>query len=128
MLVVIAWFSDRPVLWVAPLFTWAAYELCFCPIACGVGTHKGAPCRKSATGRLFACDPAHQRLKRAVLLRWVGIRRPYRTITTTAGAPGGGAPVGPVQVDPNQRVMLCLTVVGTLAGVVQALISVFPIS
>jgi len=32
--------------------------------------------------------------------------------------------VGPVQVDPNQRLMLYLTIIGTIAGVVQAIVSV----
>lgn len=123
VLVVIAWYSGRPLMWAVPIFTWVVYELCFCPTACGVQTRDGTPCRNDANGRLFACKASHWRLKRAVLLRWMGIRRPYRTVTTTPLAPGSPVPTGPVQVDPNQRVMLYLTVIGTIAGVVQAVFS-----
>lgn len=121
---VIAWSSKQSLMWALPIFTWVVYELCFCPIACGVQTRDGTPCRNNASGRLFACRPSHWRLKRAVLLRWVGIRRPYRIVTAAPAAPGSPAPVGPVQVDPNQRVMLYLTIIGTIAGVVQAVVSV----
>jgi hypothetical protein len=124
VLVVMAWYSGRPLAWTLPIFTWVLYELCFCPIACGVQTRDGTPCRNNASGRLYACTPAHWRLKRAVLLSWVGIRRPYRTVTTAPVTPGSLASVGSVQVDPNQRVMLYLTIIGTVAGVVQAVVSV----
>lgn len=124
VLIVIAWYSGRPLIWVLPIFTWVVYELCFCPIACGVQTRDGTPCRNNANGRLFACRPSHWRLKRAVLLSWVGIRRPYRTVTLAPATPGGPAPVGSVRVDPNQRIMLYLTIIGTIAGVVQAVVSV----
>lgn len=121
---VIAWYSGRPLVWTLPIFTWVLYQLCFCPIACGVQTRHGTPCRNPASGRLFACSPAHWRLKRAVLLSWVGIRRPYRSVTAAPAIAGSVAPVGPVQVDPNQRVMLYLTIIGTAAGVIQAIVSV----
>lgn len=133
VLAVLAWQSDHPELWMLPLLTWAYYELCAVPTLCGVETSRGFPCKNPANGRLMACthQPAHAVYKTDALLRILGFRRSPRQVTAPAPRPGGEStfqhsepPSEQPTVERKQTLMTALTIIGTLAGVIQVLLAV----
>lgn len=133
ILAVWAWRSGRPELWILPLLTWAYYELCAVPTLCGVETSRGLPCRNPANGRLMACthQPSHPVYKTDALLRMLGFRRSPRQVAAPAPHPDGEAashhsapaPEQPT-IERKQTLMTALTLIGTLAGVIQVLLAV----
>lgn len=132
LLSVLAWQSGYPQLWILPLLTWAYYELCSVPTLCGVETSRGWPCKHPASGRLMACtrEPSHSVYKTDALLRLLGYRRSPRQATAPAPRPGRGPephyseplPERPT-VEPKQRLMTVLTVIATVAGVIQTVLA-----
>lgn len=133
VLAVLAWKSGRPELWILSLLTWAYYELCAVPTLCGVETSRGFPCRNPANGRLMACthQPSHAVYKTDALLRILGFRRSPRQVAAPAPRPGGEsashysepAPEQPT-IERKQTLMTALTLIGTVAGVIQVLLAV----
>lgn len=103
------------------LALWCVYELCLVPTACRVMTRQGAGCREQVRGRLFACEPEHQKVKTEALLRLVGMRRSRRT-----RAPDPNRTTGVVVWSPqvrgrlgtSDRTILLLTAVGTVVTVI----------
>lgn len=132
LLAVVAWQSGRPELWILPLLTWAYYELCAVPTLCGVETSRGLPCRNPANGRLMACthQPSHAVYKTDALLRILGVRRNPRQVAAPAPRPDDEpasyysepAPGQPT-IERKQTLMTALTLIGTVAGVIQVLLA-----
>jgi hypothetical protein len=129
-LLVLAWQIGELQLWVLPVLTWVLYELCYCPTTCGVETVRGHPCRKRTRGRLYACaaEPSHRGLKWEAIKGLMGIRKsaapPIRTAAQNTRPPqttGSVAAPGPATLDPRQSAMFYLTVVATIAGVIQTI-------
>ena len=140
-LAAVAWYSPNPRLWGLPMFAWGAYELFFCPTACGVQTKRDkSPCGNPVPGRLRACTNVgdHRRKKVALLLRMLDLR----ALSKRQHAPEPEAPAVPLsanrqasrssgmdgeeKLDTNQRIMLYLTIVSTIGTVVQA-VTGFPL-
>ena len=140
----LAWWATIGAVGVATLYTgswklgaltmllWSMYELCFCPITCSVATRRGGlPCRNGARGRLFACTqvPGHQRIKTDALWRLAGKRNPlarfrvtYDEVPSThqrAQQPSTPLSPEPGYVEPNQRFMTYIAIIGLAATLVQ---------
>lgn len=127
-LAALAWQYDALELWVLPLFAWVAYESCYCPTTCGVTTVRGHPCRNAVLGRLYACKEqmAHPALKRDAIYRLLGLRpgsgpSPNQRHAPQAQTANQVYPPGTATVEPNQQIMLYLTIVATVAGVIQTI-------
>jgi hypothetical protein len=114
-------------MWALTVLVWCMYELCFCPTRCGVSAREDAPCRNPVRGRLFACGDVagHQQLKTDAL--W--LRNPLTRLRLTHGdgvaaahrkTPLTPSPAEQGDVEPNQRIMAYVAVVGVLAVMVQA--------
>jgi hypothetical protein len=132
LLVVTAWQAGRPELWILPLLSWAYYELCAVPTLCGVETSRGWPCKHPANGRLMACtrEPSHNVYKTDALLRMLGFRRNPRQVTASAPRPGrepaahySEAPPERVTVESKQTLITALTIIATIAGVIQTVLA-----
>ncbi|MGI5203267.1 hypothetical protein ACQEU6_17030 [Spirillospora sp. CA-108201] len=126
-LCVLAWQVGELQLWVLPLLSWIAYEICYVPTTCGVKTGRNEPCRNAADGRLYACkeQPSHPPLKRDALYRLLGLRHgpapaAGSTRRTTGTYNAEPAPES-VTIDPHQKIMLYLTIIATIAGAVQTI-------
>lgn len=132
VLAILAWQSGRPELWILPLLTWAYYELCAVPTLCGVETSRGFPCRNPANGRLMACthQPSHAVYKTDALLRILGFRRGPRQVAAPAPRPHESAShyseptLEQPTIERKQTLMTALTLIGTVAGVIQVLLAV----
>lgn len=128
ILCVLAWRVGVAQLWLLPLIAWIPYELCYAPTTCGVQTTRGQPCKNPTSGRLYACkeQPAHAPLKRDALFRLLGLRH-GPALSRTGQAPSSQtahaeyALPESATIDPHQKVMLYLTVIATLAGVIQTI-------
>ena len=114
-------------LWALTVLLWSLYELCFCPIACGVATDGGVACRNAAHGRLFACAdvPGHQRSKTDALWRPAVRDEPASHLRApqSDGAPAAHrrARLTPshASIAPRQRFMAYVAVIGLVVTVVQ---------
>jgi hypothetical protein len=118
-------------MWALAVLTWSMYELCFCPTTCAVAIREATPCRNPTRGRLFACTevPAHQHLKTDALWHLPGHHNPLTRLrpTPSDGAPAAAhrkAPLTPSPsehgyVEPTQRLMAYLAVIGLIATTVQ---------
>jgi hypothetical protein len=124
---VLAWKSGAMQLWILPILAWVLYELCYCPTTCGVQTVRGHPCRKAASGRLYACkaEPSHPALKREALRRLLGLQHGAASVPPPARPraemPQPAPPEEAPSVEPRQQLMVYLTVVATVAGVIQTI-------
>ncbi|MBE1530231.1 hypothetical protein [Actinomadura algeriensis] len=130
LLLVWAWQAEEVQLWALPLLAWGYYELGAVPTLCGVETTRGHPCKNPARGRLMACtaQPSHAGYKTDALLRLVGVRRPPRPIAASASrsdnAPSpGDQSSGEATVESKQTLMIALTLIATVAGVVQTILT-----
>ncbi|MEU5882249.1 hypothetical protein [Spirillospora sp. NPDC047279] len=131
LLGVFAWNQGRVELWILPILVIAYYELCAVPTLCGVETSRGHPCKNQAYGRLIACkdQPSHAVYKNDALLRMLGFRRPPRQVSAPAPGPHDRTatelPMEPqvATIESKQTLITLLTVVGTIAGVVQVFLA-----
>ncbi|GAA2729844.1 hypothetical protein GCM10010439_41480 [Actinocorallia aurantiaca] len=126
--VLAAWQSDNAVLWAFPPLAWAFYQLIVTPTTCGVRTNRGHPCKNGTWGRLSACkQPAHSKLKLDELLRLFGLRNGVQYLPPSPAQAQMQSPPPPEEASTtgngNERLLLVLTVVATVAGVVQAVVS-----
>ncbi|GGQ12533.1 hypothetical protein BKA00_006521 [Actinomadura coerulea] len=100
---------------------WCLYEFTLVPTLCRVLTPKGASCTERTRGRLFACGPAHQRLRNDALWRLAGLRNPFEH-----GPVGDESDTGTVVVSsdvrgrlvPQDRALILLAAGGTVAALV----------
>ncbi len=109
------------------LAVWCLYEFSLIPIVCRVTTREGFACGEPVRGRLYACSPAHQRVKNEALWGAVGLRNPFRRAATTDSERDTGvvvySPPVRARLAQNDRYMLTLAAVGTVVAVVVAIVS-----
>jgi hypothetical protein len=104
------------------LLLWCLYEFCLVPTVCGIATRQDFACVEPVRGRLFACTPAHQRVKNDALWRLVGLRNPFRGPQVaepdrTTGVLVVSPPVR-ARLTQTDRIVLLLAGFGTLVTVV----------
>ncbi|MGI8330080.1 hypothetical protein ACRYCC_08935 [Actinomadura scrupuli] len=67
--------------WRGPLFVlalWCLYEFVLIPTKCNISPRDGFVCAEPVRGRLFACNPGHQRLKTDQLFRLFRLANPVQ--------------------------------------------------
>jgi hypothetical protein len=128
VLAVVPWQLEATQLWILPILAWGYYELCACPTMCSIRTSRGGLCRNPTLGRLYACgsQPSHTALKNDAYLRLLGMRRSHPLLATPTRGPRAHATTHEgvrekATVQHRQTLMVFFTVIGTGAGVVQAL-------
>ncbi|MGI5417378.1 hypothetical protein [Actinomadura luteofluorescens] len=117
----IAWWQHSWRVALLGLLAWCLYEFALVPTLCRVLTPKGAACTERTRGRLFACGPAHQRLRNDALWRLAGLRNPFEQ-----GPVGDESDTGTVVVSsgvrgrlvPQDRVLILLAAAGTVTALV----------
>ena len=105
---------------------WSLYELTLIPTVCRVMTRQGFVCHEPVRGRLYACSPPHQQVKNDAMWRTVGLRNPFRRAPVVDPNRDTGvvvySPAVRARLAQNDRIMLGLAAVGTLAATAGALI------
>ncbi|MFL5909197.1 MAG: hypothetical protein ACJ768_01295 [Gaiellaceae bacterium] len=109
------------------LLVWCMYEFSLIPTVCRVMTRQGFACPEPVRGRLYACSPAHQRVKTDAVWRAAGLPNPFNR-STPAHDPERDT--GVVVYSPSvrarlaqaDRIMLTLAGAGTLVAIVAAVI------
>ncbi|WP_329095682.1 hypothetical protein OG979_13335 [Actinomadura citrea] len=117
----IAWWQHSWRVGLLGLLGWCLYEFALVPTLCRVLTPKGAACTERTRGRLFACGPAHQRLRNDALWRLAGLRNPFER-----GPVGDEGDTGTVVVSsdvrgrlvPQDRALILLAAAGTVTALV----------
>jgi hypothetical protein len=134
-LLLFAWFSPYARAWVLAMLAWVAYEVLVCPTRCGVQNKSdGLPCANPVLGRLNACHVGdHSRKKLIALLRvrGAGHSRSTRGVLTPPSpsqSPGRATPdfIDEPAIEPHQRAMFYLTVIGTIGTIIQAVTGLAP--
>jgi hypothetical protein len=132
-LLLFAWFSPYARAWALAMLFWVAYEVLLCPTRCGVqNTSDGLPCANPVLGHLNACHVGdHPRKKLIALLgtRDAGHSRSTRgVLSPPALSPGRTTPdfIDEPAVEPHQRVIFYLTVIGTIGTIIQAVTGLAP--
>ena len=133
-LVGFAWFSSHARAWALPMLAWVAYEVLLCPTRCGVHNKSdGLPCSNPVLGRWNACHVGdHPRKKFLAILAMVGVRkaspghRVFHGSTTQSLSQMAPDPLDRPTMEPHQRTMLYLTIIGTIGTVVQAVTGLIP--
>jgi hypothetical protein len=109
------------------LLVWCMYEFSLIPTVCRVMTRQGFACHEPVRGRLYACSPAHQRVKTDAVWRAAGLPNPFNR---GASAQDPERDTGVVVYSPSvrarlnqtDRIMLTLAGAGTLVAIVAAVI------
>jgi hypothetical protein len=132
-LLLFAWFSPYARVWALAMLVWVAYEVLLCPTRCGVQNKSdGLPCANPVLGRLNACHVGdHPRKKLIALLgmRGAGHSRSIRgVLSPPTPSPSRTTPdfIDEPAVEPHQRAMFYLTVVGTIGTIIQAVTGLAP--
>lgn len=110
------------------LLAWCLYEFSLIPIVCRVATRQGFTCGEPVRGRLFACSPAHQKVKNDALWGAAGLPNPFRRVAPPDPERDTGvvvySPTVRARLAQNDRYMLTLAAVGTVVAVVAAILSI----
>ena len=103
------------------LLTWCLYKFLLVPTLCRVLKRQGHPCTTRVRGRLFACEPHHQRLKNDALWRLVGLRNPFHRDDGEAEDETGVVVYSAAvrgRLTPADRTLVILAALGTVATIV----------
>jgi hypothetical protein len=108
------------------LLVWCLYEFALIPTLCRVMTREGFACHEAVRGRLFACSSAHQQVKNDAVWRAAGLRNPFHKTQPLDPNRDTGvvvySPAVRARLPQNDRIILTLAGLGTLASVAGALI------
>jgi hypothetical protein len=107
------------------LLVWSTYELALNPTVCRVMTRQGFACHEPVRGRLFACTPAHQRVKTDSVWRAFGLPNPFRRPRQDTQRDTGVVVYSPAvraRLAQNDRIMVTLAVSGAVIAIIGALI------
>ena len=123
---VAAWWFHSWRIGVLGLMAWCLYQFLLVPTLCRVLKRQGHPCTQRVRGRLFACEPSHQRLKNDALWRLVGLRNPFQGRKGDGADDTGTGETGVVvhsadvraRLTPADRSLVLLAGLGTLASFV----------
>jgi hypothetical protein len=106
------------------LLVWCLYEFSLNPTVCRVMTRQGFACHEPVRGRLFACSAAHQRVKNDAVWRAAGLPNPFNRTTPHDPNRDTGvvvySPAVRARLSQNDRIVLTLAGVGSLAAIVIA--------
>jgi hypothetical protein len=113
---------------VLALLAWCLYEFALNPTRCRVMTRQGFACQEAVRGRLFACTPAHQRVKNDALWRAAGLANPFsRPAPHDPNRDTGVVVYSPAvraRLAQNDRIILTAAGIGSLVAIVVALAGV----
>lgn len=107
------------------LLVWSLYQLALNPTVCRVMTRQGFACHEPVRGRLFACSPAHQRVKTDSVWRAFGLPNPLRRARQNPNRDTGVVVYSPAvraRLAQNDRIMVTLAVAGGVIAIFGALI------
>lgn len=107
------------------LLVWSTYELSLNPTVCGVMTRQGFACHEPVRGRLFACTPAHQRVKTDSVWRAFGLPNPLSRPRQDPHRDTGVVVYSPAvraRLAQNDRIVVTLAVPGAVIAILGALI------
>ncbi len=111
------------------LLLWCLYQLSLNPAVCRVVTREGLACHEPVRGRVFGCSPAHQQVKNEALWRAVGLTDPFRRTRIQDPNRDTGvvvySPTVRARLQQNERIILTIVGVGTLAALAGALYGLF---
>jgi hypothetical protein len=106
------------------LAVWSLYELSLNPTVCRVMTRQGFACHEPVRGRLFACTPAHQRVKTDSVWRAFGLPNPFSRPRQDPNRDTGVVVYSPAvraRLAQNDRIMVTIAVVGAAIAILGAL-------
>jgi hypothetical protein len=113
---------------VLALLVWCLYEFTLNPTVCRVMTRQGFACHEHVRGRLFACTPAHQRVKNDALWRAAGLPNPFsRPAPHDPNRDTGVVVYSPsvrARLAQNDRIILTVAGIGSLVAIVTAVAGV----
>jgi hypothetical protein len=107
------------------VLVWSLYELSLNPTVCRVMTRQGFACHEPVRGRLFACSPAHQRVKTDSVWRAFGLPNPFSRPRQDPNRDTGVVVYSPAvraRLAQNDRIVVTLAVVGAVIAIFGAVI------
>lgn len=108
------------------ILVWSLYELSLNPTVCRVMTRQGFACHEPVRGRLYACSPAHQRVKTDSVWRAFGLPNPFSRPTDQDPNRDTGvvvySPAVRARLAQNDRIVVTIAIAAAVIALLGAVI------